>query len=156
MSPVMQAMGWRIVHTGVRPHVYEHSKTAVQVHWEGVPVVVFTATCVCSVAVILAAVRAGVHGWLQLQPLGPPFRSRSSLPQSSTATYECCPRSTEDLDSHGDDFRKTYPYSPPRLCASCLSGFVGGGIELTYASSVCSRQREQTIRRGCNRCSSSV
>ena len=30
--------------------------------------------------------RAGVHGWLQVQPLGPPSRSRSSLPQSSTAT----------------------------------------------------------------------
>ena len=28
MSPVMQAMGWRNVHTWVRPHVYEHSKTA--------------------------------------------------------------------------------------------------------------------------------
>ena len=29
---------------------------------------------------------AGVHEWLQVQPLGPPCRSRSSLPQSSTAT----------------------------------------------------------------------
>ena len=45
--------------------------------------------------------------------------------------HECCPRSTEKLDSHGDDFRKTYPYSAPRLCASCLSGFVGGGVGLT-------------------------
>ena len=33
MSPVMQAMGWRVVHTWVRLHVYEHSKTAVRVHW---------------------------------------------------------------------------------------------------------------------------
>ena len=70
VSPVMQAMGWRIVHTWVRPHVYEHSKTAVQVHWEGVLLVVFTATCVCSVAVILAAGRAGVHGWLQVAAIG--------------------------------------------------------------------------------------
>ena len=30
MSPVMQAMGWRIVHTWVRLHVYEYSKKAVQ------------------------------------------------------------------------------------------------------------------------------
>ena len=45
--------------------------------------------------------------------------------------YQCCPRSTKKLDSHGDDFRKTYPYSAPRLCASCVSGFVGGGVGLT-------------------------
>ena len=33
MSPVRQAMGWRIVHTWVRLQVDEYSKKAVQIHW---------------------------------------------------------------------------------------------------------------------------
>ena len=68
-----------------------------------------------------------------MQPLGPPSRSRSSLPQSSTATSctSVARGELKKLDSHGDDFRKTYPYSAPRLCASWRVWFVGGGVGLT-------------------------
>ena len=76
--------------------------------------------------------RAGVHRWLRVEPLGPPRRRRrSSLPQSSTAT-SCTSVARgvlKNCDSHGDDLqRRRIRIQRHRLCASCLSGFVGGGV----------------------------
>ena len=72
--------------------------------------------------------RAGVHRWLRVAAIRTAVSQTEIFASSIFQTnimYVCCPRSTEKLDSHEDDFKKTYPYSAPCLCASCLPGFVG-------------------------------
>ena len=54
-----------------------------------------------------------MHGWLQVTATETAV-SETDIFASSTCycdiMYECCLRSTEKLDSYGDDFRKTYPF----------------------------------------------
>ena len=72
--------------------------------------------------------QAGVHRWLRVAAIGTAVSQTeifASLIFQTNIMYVCCPRSTEKLDSHEDDFKKTYSYSAPCLCASCLPGFVG-------------------------------
>ena len=93
------------------------------------------------------------------QPLGPPCRRRrSSLPQSSPATScTCVARGVLKnwILMESTSGRRIRIQRHAFVHLACLASSVAG-VGLTCASSVCSRQREQTIRRGCNRCSSSV